>query len=221
MKKGHLINREKTFDNTPVITEYDILDDGKKKKRNRRKNAIENEDHIYFDYPIDIWFLISEYIQPEDVKTFSLICLKTNLVISTAKFWFYLYRKHYNRHIELPSRLQPGCMVRLGELKACTIRSLFYTYPSFVNRLSSLRNQDYQNLIKLPCIGVWYKQDGNDWLFYFKFKQRQLTDSRYAYVEENIKRKDVLQMATDIFLNAEDGCKILMVKFSVMKLKKM
>ncbi|XP_055551741.1 transmembrane protein 183-like isoform X2 [Wyeomyia smithii] len=69
-----------------------------------------NEDqdkNIFSDYIIDIWYLISEYILPEDVCRFALKCRKTAEVVQSAKFWYHLYRKHCNVYVDdLPGRLQ-------------------------------------------------------------------------------------------------------------------
>lgn len=37
------------------------------------------------DYPIDIWFLLSEYIKPEEVGTFAAICRTSFEVVCTAR----------------------------------------------------------------------------------------------------------------------------------------
>lgn len=211
LKKSNLISREKTFDEIPEITDEDIIE---KKKRNRKKSARSEyeDDHSFSDYPIDIWFLISEHVKPEDIKNFSLICTKTLCVVSSAKFWFYLYRKHYNSDVTLPLRLQPDCMVRLGGLRAYTIRSLFYTYPQFVNRIKNVTEYDYQVLLRKQCVGMWYKQDKSDWIFCFKFKHRMVTGNRLSsHVEKKIKKRDILEMLTDIFMNKEEGCQVLTI----------
>lgn len=47
---------------------------------------------VGIDYPLDIWFIISEYIEPEAVGKFARICKSSYYVTTTAKFWFYLYK---------------------------------------------------------------------------------------------------------------------------------
>lgn len=37
------------------------------------------------DYPIDIWFLLSEYIRPEDVGTFAALCTTSFEVVCSAR----------------------------------------------------------------------------------------------------------------------------------------
>jgi hypothetical protein len=64
----------------------------KRNPRRRKKTASEGDGGV--EYPLDIWFLISEYILPEDVSTFSRICKSALHVVGTAKFWFHLYRRY-------------------------------------------------------------------------------------------------------------------------------
>lgn len=59
------------------------------------------DDSTGVNYPIDIWFLISEHIRPEDVGVFAAICKTSSAVTSTAKFWFSLYRR-YGLFLHLP-----------------------------------------------------------------------------------------------------------------------
>jgi len=44
-------------------------------------------------YPVDLWFLVGDYIAPEDVCTFACICHDTHVVTHTARFWLGLYRR--------------------------------------------------------------------------------------------------------------------------------
>jgi len=60
-----------------------------------KKNGNEKEKEI--TYPLDVWFLISEYIQPEAVGKFASICRYSYYVSNTATFWFNLIKRlvHY------------------------------------------------------------------------------------------------------------------------------
>lgn len=65
------------------------------KKQLRNQKKISNEEiteHNGIDYPLDIWFIISEYIKPETVGKFACICKSSYYVTTTAKFWFHLYK---------------------------------------------------------------------------------------------------------------------------------
>ena len=48
--------------------------------------------HPGVDYPLDVWFIISEYIRPEAVGKFAQICRSSYHVVTTGKFWFHLYK---------------------------------------------------------------------------------------------------------------------------------
>lgn len=184
------------------------------------KNSKANEDNLsdgeqaFNEYPNDIWFLISEYIKPEDVVRFALICKQTYAITTTVKFWRNLYRRYYNRMIELPVRLQLDCMTRPGGLRACTIRSLFFTYPLFVNRLLAQSQQDFHALIKRRLVQFWYQQiNHGKFLYFFKLKRKFLPGSK-VYESEQLQRKDNKSMKAlrDVYLNTEEGCCLLMVR---------
>lgn len=209
-KKGNVINREKSFE----VLGDELIEAGVRIRNRRRKQSEHDPDHVYSDYHIDIWFLISEHIDPEDVQTFAMICTKTSAVVTSAKFWFHLYRRHYDERIDLPIRLQPDCMVRLGGLRACVIRSLFYTYEPFTRRIKSIDDQDYLCLLKRECVGMWCRQEKSDWIFCYKFKQKMLKGSRCELSERKMKNNRKIEYFSDIFMNAEEGCQLLVVTTS-------
>ncbi len=171
------------------------------------------DDHIYSNYPVDIWFLISNHIYPEDVGRFSLICRTTRYICSTPSFWFSLYKRYY-RHLYdriVPIRLQPDCMVRLHGLRACAIRSLFFTYKPFVDRLPALVKQDFHNLKSFWIVSSWVAPDKNDWTFCYKLRNEKptLTDNN----NDDGGSGSSLNNFRDIFYNPEKGCKVLVVSF--------
>lgn len=43
-------------------------------------------------YPLDFWFEISCYIDPEDVERFARICKHCTCVVKSTSFWLSLYR---------------------------------------------------------------------------------------------------------------------------------
>lgn len=96
----------KSFHYIPVtklnVNENDFVIDNdenmsiKKSNSNKVKpplTSVALDDHSGIDYPIDIWFLISEFLHPEDVGTFAGICKTTLAVVSTAEFWSNLYKR--------------------------------------------------------------------------------------------------------------------------------
>lgn len=85
---------EKLEDLEPIIGD-DEDDLRKKPGRRKRKTTLECESSQGgVDYPIDVWFLISEYLKPEDVGTFAAICRSSCAVVNSAKFWFSLYKRY-------------------------------------------------------------------------------------------------------------------------------
>lgn len=136
----------------------------KRNPRRRKKTASEGDgDGGGVEYPLDIWFLISEHILPEDVSVFARICKSALHVVTTAKFWFYMYRRHYKTVPNLPERLQPECMMRLYGLRARVIRALHYTYPPFVNKVKAVTTFECEphSLTKRQCILMWHQVMSN------------------------------------------------------------
>ncbi|XP_055372096.1 transmembrane protein 183 [Condylostylus longicornis] len=142
-------------------------------KRKRKNKEMMDSNHIYNDYHIDIWFLISEHIKPEDTGRFALICKKTEAVVCSARYWSNLYKRYYNSRIVLPERLKPDRMDRVGGLRARVICSLFYTCPTFSLRLSKPDRYNLNRLEKLQCIEMWYRtvKEGT-WMFCYRFSNR-------------------------------------------------
>lgn len=72
--------------NDPSVTEV--------KRKTVKSEQKENDNSVEgIDYPVDLWFLISEHISPEMVIKFAIICKKSYYVTHTAKFWFHLLRR--------------------------------------------------------------------------------------------------------------------------------
>lgn len=211
-------------------TEYDDLDfvaekneDGtisyvmKKNDIRRRKKksfTVTNDEINGNDYPLDIWFLISEYIRPEDVGRFAGICKSSYEVVQTAKFWYHLYKKYYKSVIKLPERLQPECMLRTYGVRTCVIRSLYYMYQPFVYRLNTisqyLKDSNPHVLTRRQCILMWYqKKKKKEWHYYFKLKERNMCMLKKNNDDHKL---DIIEMLDDVSANAEEYCRILHVK---------
>nr|CAD7262624.1 unnamed protein product [Timema shepardi] len=185
-----------------------------KKAPRRRKKTISEDQSINIggiDYPLDIWFLISEHIRPEDVSVFAGICKSALHVTNTAKFWFHLYKRYYRSVPNLPERLQPECMVRLYGLRTCVIRALHFMYPPFVNKVKAITTfeEDPHVLTKRQCVLMWSKKCKNQWLFFFKLKQSRFVIGRGPAIKA--KQPDLLEMLEDVSSNHDEGCKVLQV----------
>lgn len=172
-------------------------------------------NHAYNSYPIDLWYLVSSYIDPEDVVSFALICQQTYAITTTMKFWKGMYKRHYNERIEVPVRLQPNCMARPGGVRACTIRSLFFTYTPFVERLLKQPKQDFHLLVKRYVVRYWFSQvTSTKWQYFYKLKRMPMAGSRCAESEKMFQRNArSLKSMRDIYLNSEEGCALLMVSW--------
>lgn len=199
--------------------EYEALDvdvDITTKKLSKTKIAnvtTVTDDCNYNYFPNDIWFLISEFIRPEDITTFALICKQTYAVTTTLKFWKTLYRKYYKSKVELPVRLQLDCMTRPRGIRACTIRSLFFTYPPFVNRVRVQSQQDFHMIVKHRVVQFWFQQiSAVKFLYFYKLK-RKLQPGTRTYESEQLQRKGnrTMKALWDVYCNTEEGCSLLMV----------
>lgn len=187
----------------------------KKTTRRQEKNKQEDCSKIEygFDYPFDVWFLIAEYIRPEDVGRFAGICKTSFAVVCTAKFWFKLYKRHYQSVSTLPERLQPECMQRLYGLRTSVIRSLHFMYSPFINRLKAVttfeRHPDV--LIRRQCTVMWHQKKTKDWLYYFKFKKNTNMRLPHSKRYDTQRQPDLLEMLEDVSANPDENCRVLQI----------
>ncbi|XP_068598658.1 transmembrane protein 183A [Brachionichthys hirsutus] len=149
-----------------------------KKKNKRRKESSEGSDGSA--YPVDIWYVISSYIRPEDVCTFALICRDAWTVTCTAAFWTRLYRRHYRIDVHLPFHLQPD-FEKMRCLRARVIRSLFHLYEPFdlrVSEIPALPESTPTTLLNSKCLLFWVRKVPGTrpealWEFNFKLLKQQ------------------------------------------------
>ncbi|KAG5344087.1 T183B protein, partial [Acromyrmex charruanus] len=201
--------------------EENLLKDNIKGRRNRRRSKCQNnnDEDEGIDYPSDIWFIISEYIQPEAVGKFARICKSSYYVTTTGKFWFHLYKSYYKFVPSLPERLQPQCQ-RLYGLRACVIRALHYNYfrtsEGEGDDMSYLRQEEPHSLVKRKCILMWHKEGKVRWYFYFKLKEvSKIRNSLWKQNKQcDVKKTEFLETLEDVAVNPEDGCKVLRVSCS-------
>ncbi|KRT83271.1 hypothetical protein AMK59_3706 [Oryctes borbonicus] len=182
------------------------------KKRSKSKNVTRNyrESQGGYDYPMDIWFLISEYIGPEDVGRFAGICKTSFAVTNTAKFWFNLYKRYYKSVPNLPERLQPECMLRFYGIRTSVVRALYYMYPPFVERLRATVTFEIHPdcLNRRLCICMWFHKQNAYWYYCFKLKENNI-QSRAKL--SSYKKPDLIEMLEDVTANCEEHCRILEV----------
>ncbi|XP_078047061.1 transmembrane protein fates-shifted isoform X2 [Augochlora pura] len=176
----------------------------------------EEEEEEGIDYPLDVWFIISEYICPEAVGKFARICRNSYHVTTTGKFWFHLYKTYYRPIPSLPERLQPQCMVRMHGLRACVIRTLHYIYfasKRSIDNMPYYRQEEPHSLVKRRCCLMWHKKEKLVWFFYFKLKEvpKSNRNSMKEKPKLNSRKTDFLEMLEDVAVNPEEGCKLLKV----------
>lgn len=186
------------------------------KKTKHLKNSEElKEELVYNSYPTDIWFLISENIQVEDIQSFGLINLQTAYVVSMPQFWLKIYKKYYNEDFlhELPDRLKPDCIVRQGGLRAAVIRSLFIMHPPFRLALRDKDKDNYDKANRKLCVNVSTNFDDvrKIWTYCFKIKNRFEMNRQLNSFEKKISTKE-RKILGDIFLNPDEGCQLVIVR---------
>ncbi|KAL5007854.1 hypothetical protein ScPMuIL_016660 [Solemya velum] len=182
-----------------------------KKKRRRNKN-LESDGNIV--YPIDLWFILSQYIWPEDIGRFAVLCRDANTVVHTASFWKSCYQRFYDSNVEMPETLKSCAIERLQGLRSRVIRSLFYMYPPLSERTK--RTIMFQNephgLVGKICNVIWYDLDKAMWNFNFKFRRHEVNASQFINFIPRLgsnKKVDILHGYKDVFHNCENDCSVL------------
>ncbi|KAK3917618.1 Transmembrane protein 183 [Frankliniella fusca] len=199
--------RQRRLEEGDAVEDFDL--------KGRTTVFVEDSDSSkpYLILPMDIWFAIGEHIPPEGVKAFASICRSTQKVTYSARFWFALYRRYYKKSDLqlLPVRLRPQNMTICG-LKANVIRSLFFMYPPFIERLKPRigRECDLQPILRRKCINTWYTHKGKVWTYWFKLKQINVRKGRCQSLY-SLSNKKLLEMEREISINEEQFSKVLQV----------
>jgi len=184
----------------------------------------------YRMYPIDFWHLLSNYIKPEQVGSFALICRQSNAVVCSQSFWRKLYQDYFDpvSHGDLPTRLLPDSMSRPKGLIAGVIKMLHMTYQPFLERQTrqSQAWPDPHCLTGNLCTLNWSTKVAKKTVYYyFKFKDSLLQSPRHKHndtmeemdsdeeysIGDSQQTKQLLDDLSDIRYNTEEGCKTLQV----------
>ncbi|KFM64910.1 Transmembrane protein 183, partial [Stegodyphus mimosarum] len=173
-------------------------------------------------YPIDVWFLIGQFVKPEAVKVFASICKDSYFVSRTYSFWINMYKRHYQAGAHLPQRLQPECIEASFCLKMSVVRALYHMYPHFTNQLSTrMQSMDVHSLSNLCCTSMWRVQQNGKWLFHFKFQAPVSASSSpmsFGVVIQDLwtnkDNDDEKGQETYVNHNPDEGSKILRVSCS-------
>jgi hypothetical protein len=176
-------------------------------------------------YPVDMWFLIGEYVNPEDISVFARICHGTHYVTHSARFWINIYHRYCNTvSSNLPPDLQSTCIVhRIHGLRTRVVRAMFHAYTPLSSRVHHAvhsQSTDPASLVGMRCVSAWYDYDeiasgstsgAKQWRYYFRFEKGQrnrqtvcpLTprneDDDYEYDET-----DQLRAPDNVFFNLHE-----------------
>ncbi|CAH1786827.1 unnamed protein product [Owenia fusiformis] len=168
-------------------------------------------------YPLDLWFILAQYIRPEDVGLFARLCTSSHYVTHTAGYWNRLYLRYYNHDKELPNDLTLACMERRHGLRSRVIRSLFYLYKPFQDRtkVSTTFEKEAYFLEGSRCILMWHQKIRNSWNFYFKFKLPSESISKCNLLQHispvKTRRLELLDSFNDVYDNVEKDCCVLAI----------
>jgi len=162
-------------------------------------------------YPVDVWILISGFIEPEDVWRFAGICQASHLVVHTAQFWMKLYKRWYTNTAQLPYLLTPAYMEKVHGLRTRVIKSLFYLYTPFSTRLKrqlAFENEP-ESLRGQRCVLMWHKRYKNQCHFFFKF--RRAGSSTCSLAPNLTGQGRLARFTADIVHNPEEDNVVLQV----------
>lgn len=98
------------------LTGVDDEEDEPKRQRRKKKTSSEcSSTDGGSDYPLDVWYLISEYLDPEDIGLFAAICRTSQAVVNSAQFWFSLYKRYkkLNTEAEVPKNFLSGISCKI------------------------------------------------------------------------------------------------------------
>ncbi|XP_078000369.1 transmembrane protein 183-like isoform X1 [Glandiceps talaboti] len=215
MENDDLAWYDKDFSDDDVLHEEEsdtdvvVMDKTQKTGRQKKKKSIEDPKRFNEgrDYPLDLWYILSHYVHPDDVGRFSAICLSAFYMTNTVHFWLKLYRRYYNSDVELPVSLQPDSIEKSLKLRCNVIRAIYLMYTPFQKRIKNtlpLESETPHCLENAQCLYMWTeKHPRGPWNFYFKFRMPKLSHQR-----TNL---SVIPYDEDIWLNPENQCCVLSI----------
>ncbi|XP_072932452.1 transmembrane protein 183 [Epargyreus clarus] len=179
-----------------------------KKKRNTSKSEVDDIDcRPGVVYPEIVWYLISQYIKPEDVGHFAGINKTTYSITKRESFWRTLYKRYCQNSKKLPERLRIENSYKLYGLRQRVIRALYHTYELFIKKVAKEAIQDSRphQLVKRVCVDVWYRKGLSNSSVFFKFKK--------LYPVQRIEREqlDFVKELGRIDANPEEDSQVLQV----------
>ena len=156
-----------------------------------RKNVIKQQSGVY--YPLDIWFILANYIKPEQIQTFSCLCRGSYLAVTSMKFWTQLYKRFITNTAILPICLTPNLIANKPGLKTRIVRALFLAYPNLNIRVLGQESLEVatkllRRLVGLCCRNTWYKVESglnSSHTYLFQF---QLNEPMNENLDENLSK---------------------------------
>lgn len=186
----------------------------KGKARQRGRCSASEQEKTGVAYPSDLWYVLSQHIDPEDVRKFATLCKDAYGATRTCQFWRNVYERFYNKDKELPADLKPHSIERIHGLRARCIRALYFLSPVLSERVQPKGpfDADPHSLIGYRCLLVWHQPSQGKWHFCFKLQKPSLhlqtCNTRPAYLE------DIRKGYNNLFYNPEEGCCVLQVTSS-------
>ncbi|XP_055902052.1 transmembrane protein 183 isoform X2 [Eupeodes corollae] len=184
----------------------------------KKFNSTQSEaEDVYNHIHDDVWFHIGDYIDPEDVGAFALICRQTAYVVSCAIFWKNLYRRFCKDSKTLPANLRFRCEKQIGSIRSNVICALFQLYPPFIARLKT--GYEMSSIHGYRISNSWHRKTGPFWFFYYKLWNRTNTrkPKESVYNEDDDDDDDeyglnsILKKLNNVFENPEEGMYLLLV----------
>jgi len=177
----------------------------------RLQSLYHKENETRSTYPMDLWYILSNFICPTQVQTFAQICQGAYQATNSVKFWLNLYKRFVLEHKMLPNHLRPNEINVKSGLRARVIRALFHVHPPLVKTVvHNVPCTDAPGHAELRyCVLSWWKpmtsskSNVNVWLYYFK-----LTSN------ENFKPKNIMEARNLMKFNTEEDCVLLRVAVS-------
>ena len=147
-----------------------------------------------------LWEIISKYIDPESVQTFSLLCKGAYEITTTASFWINLYKRAFYNHAGkseclMFEHLKPDNVVcTRHQLRLRVIRALYAFH--FKNRLLSSKLNDPHSIKGSICTNLWRQSSSKwDWKIFILFDTKEK--------KKIVRKKEVLVETFDELLNDE------------------
>uniref|UniRef100_A0A1A9X2Z6 Transmembrane protein 183 n=1 Tax=Glossina brevipalpis TaxID=37001 RepID=A0A1A9X2Z6_9MUSC len=143
-----------------------------------KKVIAKQEESKKYDYICDtIWYLLADYIEPEDVQSYALICRQSANSIVYCEYWKKLYLRYCQRSnnskrwiLNLPERLQQHNIQRgnVRCIRHSVIQSLFYCYRPFIKRTRQSLKLD--SLIGRTFMRSWVIHSSHHFITYVELK---------------------------------------------------